>query len=557
MAFKDGSSHRRHRVLFGWLVVVLASLLNSLSASAYTIPDSGQTKCFNNTDQITCPTDPTAAFYGQDASRMTAPMSMTDNGNQTVTDHNTGLLWQQSGTTTPTTWDAAVAYCQQLSLGGQTGWRLPTRRELGSLPSMDRDSPAASYLLTLPNTSENDWSGTEVYGDATKVYIYSTGGGQMDTVSKTSPGPTMTTRCVHGDTLPGFTASLDTETIADTSTNLMWQRNPNQTGLTWQNALSYCETSQTGGYTDWRLPTITELFSLLSDTTTQPALPNGFGNPGSPPIFWSGDTLNYNKDNAMVMNVYTEGRSYRWSKVSADMPKTICVRSGPSQAAVLGTFAAGAVTAPASGASLPMGQTTTLVWNASAVTGSTVDLYAIVDTLAQLDDTAPDAAVASRLASVKFAGNVANSGAYAFTPASLNVVGSQVKILVVSNTGSWGLSQGTFSVSNSLTAPTALAATAVTATGFTANWSAAYGATSYELAVYDITAQAFVSGYGPLNVGNVTTYAVTGLTPGHHYQYAVKAKNSSTTTGASNVIDVQCQAALGTALNMLLLDNSN
>jgi serine/threonine-protein kinase len=54
----------------------------------------------------------------------------------TVADRATGLLWQQSGSEYPMTWDKARAYIDKLNesgSGGRTDWRLPTIDELMSL----------------------------------------------------------------------------------------------------------------------------------------------------------------------------------------------------------------------------------------------------------------------------------------------------------------------------------------------------------------------------------------------------------------------------------------
>lgn len=59
-------------------------------------------------------------------------MSYTDNGDGTVTDKITGLMWQQASFG-PSNWAQAVAHCPTLTLGGYKDWRLPTRIELLSL----------------------------------------------------------------------------------------------------------------------------------------------------------------------------------------------------------------------------------------------------------------------------------------------------------------------------------------------------------------------------------------------------------------------------------------
>ncbi|MEL7641253.1 MAG: DUF1566 domain-containing protein [Solidesulfovibrio sp.] len=545
------------------LLAALGCLLVPVSAQAFILPDTVQTKCYDNTQQIPCPTSPSADFYGQDGNYLGAPMALTDNGNGTVTDTNTGLVWQQTPDRTGLDWDNAGAYCAALDTGGHTDWRLPSRREIATLVSYNRDIPTFANLLQSTKSNESFWTSTTYIVDTTQAYALANGTAYMELRSKGTASTSLATRCVRGDALPAFTPTDNGTTITDTSTGTMWTKNSVTTGKTWQQALGYCETLEAGGHTDWRLPNIAELYSLFDDTRTNPALPVGFGNVGNPPVFWSSTSENDLPDYAMVMGVYNEGRSFRGKKATGigpnedSLPMLICVRSGPSLAPTLGSYAAGAVTAPAAGASLYFATNATLQWNATAIAGSTVDLYAINDSLGQIDDTSPDAALAATLSAVKFASGVANSGSHTFSPNALNVYASTVKILVVSNSGNWGMTQGTFSVASAIAAPVAAAATNVTPTSFTANWAAVNGATTYLLYVYDATIKAYVSGFNGRDVGNVTTYAVTGLTPGHTYRYGVKAKDAYSTSNGSNVIEVKSPADNGAPTNLLLLDNGN
>jgi hypothetical protein len=61
------------------------------------------------------------------------PESYTDNGDGTVTDNVTGLMWQQAFPETPSTRAGAIASCPTLTLGGHSDWRLPSVIELVSL----------------------------------------------------------------------------------------------------------------------------------------------------------------------------------------------------------------------------------------------------------------------------------------------------------------------------------------------------------------------------------------------------------------------------------------
>ena len=56
-----------------------------------------------------------------------------DNGDGTVTDEATGLMWQQSDRGKGMNWEDALAYAGNLELAGHSDWRLPNDKELQSI----------------------------------------------------------------------------------------------------------------------------------------------------------------------------------------------------------------------------------------------------------------------------------------------------------------------------------------------------------------------------------------------------------------------------------------
>ena len=86
-------------------------------------------------------------------------------------------------------------------------------------------------------------------------------------------------------------------TITDNLTGLMWTQNANPAGnnMTWQSALDYVKTLNTGGHTDWRLPNVNELKSLVNADEPETAVwlnRQGFTNVEGGK-YWSSTTLAY------------------------------------------------------------------------------------------------------------------------------------------------------------------------------------------------------------------------------------------------------------------------
>jgi hypothetical protein len=65
-----------------------------------------------------------------------------DNGDGTVTDRATSLMWMKQPKQIALNWEDAVEYCRSLDFQGYKGWRLPTIGEMEKLADKSRKNPA-------------------------------------------------------------------------------------------------------------------------------------------------------------------------------------------------------------------------------------------------------------------------------------------------------------------------------------------------------------------------------------------------------------------------------
>lgn len=94
----------------------------------------------------------------------------TDNGDGTVKDNGTGLIWQKcsmgqtysggtcsdESTATEDTWKNTLAYCSGLTLAGRR-WRLPNVNELKSLVDISKSVSPSIHRGFFPNTKRGNY----------------------------------------------------------------------------------------------------------------------------------------------------------------------------------------------------------------------------------------------------------------------------------------------------------------------------------------------------------------------------------------------------------------
>lgn len=153
-------------LILGWWGLALACPL-IVSAGSYVLPDTGQTDCWDSDGYwIECPS-PGQPHYGQDGNYRGPQPWLRDNGNGTISDLNTGLVWQKGDAQNDVgrIWQEASDYCAALSLGGRTDWRLPSKRELISIVNYGTAYPSIDKRYFPSCRSYGYWSATTTGGD--------------------------------------------------------------------------------------------------------------------------------------------------------------------------------------------------------------------------------------------------------------------------------------------------------------------------------------------------------------------------------------------------------
>jgi hypothetical protein len=92
---------------------------------------------------------------------------LVDNGNGTVTDQVTDLIWQQTTDGQTRDWEESIQYCEDLVFAGYDDWKLPSNKELSSTVDLRKQKPAIDTRF-FPDTDYKAyyWSRTPETRDA-------------------------------------------------------------------------------------------------------------------------------------------------------------------------------------------------------------------------------------------------------------------------------------------------------------------------------------------------------------------------------------------------------
>lgn len=309
---------------------------------SYPLVDTGVVKFYSNDKVINEPSEGDE-FYGQDATYQSNTPSYTDNGDGSVTDNITGLMWQQD-MEDEMTYDEAMKAAEECNIGGYDDWRVASIKELYSLilftgngggetAGENRYIDTDYFTQPLGDTSNGDreidaqtWSSTIYVGETMNGDKTVFGVNFIDGRIKGYPyykraqENTAYFRFVRGNEEYGKNNFVDNGdgTVTDLATGLMWQQDDSENGIDWEDSLSYAENLEFANYDDWRLPNAKELQSIV-DYTRSPSTTNSaaidpvfnvstikdMNGETQYPYYWTGTThLTGKGENAYTSAVY-------------------------------------------------------------------------------------------------------------------------------------------------------------------------------------------------------------------------------------------------------------
>ncbi len=314
-------------VFWGMVTIEAAAVENGQAQQVpYAIVDTAQNRTFTASREIAYP-QKGEPFHGQDAQYQGLTPTYRDNGDRTVSDLNTGLMWVKTPDfKNKQTFNEALAGAGNCRVGGYTDWRLPTIKELYSLidfngyaartedqskPYIDTavfdfaygDSRRGERLIDAQYASSTLYVGSDGKSKGGKLFGVNFADGRIKGYDLKVRGRTKTfyVRYVRGNPAYGKNDFLDNgdDTVTDRATGLMWQQTDSGRPLNWEEALAYAENLTMGGYSDWRLPNAKELQSIVDYTRAPEAADPARRSAAIDPVFslsrpeswfWTGTT---------------------------------------------------------------------------------------------------------------------------------------------------------------------------------------------------------------------------------------------------------------------------
>ncbi len=320
---------RRLYLIWIYALLLLVFSISPAKAGTVQLPKTGQTICYDSSGNVIACSNP--AYPGEDGELQMGiawpSPRFTANGDATLTDNLTTLIWSPDGSTPTdgglctggaTTWQGALNYVACLNTNnylGHSDWRLPNVNELESIVNDGQSNVATwlngqgfsnvqwNYYWSSTSYASNPscaWSVFMYDGDVLafnvaksySYYVWPVRGGQGTSVIWRTGQTTSYAPGDDGDLQEGVAwpsprfTNNGNQTVTDNLTTLMWTIDGSTptygscTGgtTTWQGALNYVACLNTNnylGHNDWRLPNQIELHSLSDFSQENPSIPAG------------------------------------------------------------------------------------------------------------------------------------------------------------------------------------------------------------------------------------------------------------------------------------------
>jgi Protein of unknown function (DUF1566) len=295
---KAVSDMNYYKIIFICALVLSVGVVGQVLGAQSPLPDTGQVMHFTQT-------------FGEDADYQGRGPALKDNGDGTITDLITGLMWQKKDGG-EMTWEKAKDYAKKLNLGGYSDWRLPNSMELFSILNHGSHGPALDNNFFTRTKAEYWWTYVTRVDDATKVWVVNAGGGigahPKDETLSSGGEKIIDIRCVRNVSPFGLGPRLKDNgdgTILDEQTGLVWQQIGPSEPMTWEEALSYCSKLSLAKYQDWRLPNVKELRSLSDDLRVDPSIDRKYFKQIATASYWSSTSLVNNPIQAWFIDTET------------------------------------------------------------------------------------------------------------------------------------------------------------------------------------------------------------------------------------------------------------
>ncbi|MEW6221030.1 MAG: DUF1566 domain-containing protein [Thermodesulfobacteriota bacterium] len=275
------------------------------------------------------PGQPRNPLFGQDGNYTTDPKDPDDpkkllpryqvSGDGTIADEITGLLWEVR-TDDEKDWNEAGDLIATLNVescsGEYCGWRLPTRKELLFIVDFGKVSPPTIDARFTSTASAGYWTSNDFASDPGDAWIVRFDTGEAVSAHKSEKHHVLAVRSAQPPAADcnNLVDSQD-GTVTDRCTGLMWQQPIAEARRIWRDALSYADGLELAACTDWRVPTIKELESIVALDRHDPAMDTGGFPCARSHSIWSSTTDAGNPGHAWRMS-FGDGYPYSGDKLN-------------------------------------------------------------------------------------------------------------------------------------------------------------------------------------------------------------------------------------------------